>query len=56
MRAPGEISAEQMRDLMGHDKKVRAGQLRLVLLDAIGQACLEANYPESLLMQVLEQH
>jgi 3-dehydroquinate synthetase len=38
---------------MALDKKVSAGRIRLVLLDAIGQARLVSDYPDSLLQDVL---
>lgn len=36
--APPKIDFETALNLMGHDKKVKNGKLRFVLLDAIGQA------------------
>ncbi len=55
IRAPQEINADVMRDLMGHDKKVQKGKLRLVLLDSLGHACIESDYDEGLLNSVLVQ-
>ena len=37
-RAPADLDAAVMRELMGFDKKVRGGRLRLVLLRGIGTA------------------
>lgn len=37
---PPEMSAKQFLDLMGRDKKVLDGRLRLVLLAAVGEACI----------------
>jgi 3-dehydroquinate synthase len=44
-------------DLIGHmalDKKVRAGAVRLVLLQRIGAAVLTADYPPALMHSVVE--
>ena len=43
--APESMSVEQFMKLMARDKKVIDGQLRLVLLDAIGQAAVRADTP-----------
>lgn len=40
-------------DLMGHDKKVQAGKLRLVLLKALGQATLTADFDKARLDETL---
>lgn len=42
---PPAISPERMLALMAGDKKVREGRIRLVLLDAIGDARVTADYP-----------
>jgi 3-dehydroquinate synthase len=42
--APPEIDAERFLDLMAVDKKVLDGQLRLVLLRAIGEAVVTADF------------
>jgi 3-dehydroquinate synthase len=41
------LGAERYLDLMGHDKKVIAGRLRLVLLKQIGNAVTFADAPET---------
>jgi len=41
---PSSLGAERMLELMQVDKKVRAGRLRLVLLRAVGEACLTAEF------------
>jgi len=47
--APGSLDTERMLELMQVDKKVRAGKLRLVLLRALGDACLTAEFdPQAL--------
>ena len=40
-------------DLMGHDKKVKSGKIRLVLLEKLGQAVLTSAYDPALLTDVL---
>jgi 3-dehydroquinate synthase len=51
---PKNISAETLLSLMKVDKKVRGGRVRLVLLKAIGDAILTADYPTDLLVQTLQ--
>lgn len=50
---PAEMTAEDFLQHMAVDKKVLDGQLRLVLLKAMGEACVTADYPASLLQDVL---
>ncbi len=50
---PRDISPTDYLTHMALDKKVSAGRIRLVLLDAIGQARLVSDYPDSLLQDVL---
>lgn len=45
---PPELSAQKIHVLMGRDKKVMAGQLRLVLMRAIGHAEVCADYGDAL--------
>lgn len=40
-------------ELMGHDKKVDNGQIRFVLLRAIGEACIHAQVPTAILQTLL---
>jgi 3-dehydroquinate synthase len=54
-RVPGELSAERMLELMAVDKKIKQGKLRLVLLDAIGKAELEAEFDAEALRETLEE-
>jgi len=42
---PSDMGVEQFLDLMAVDKKVLDGQLRLVLLRAIGEAVVTADFP-----------
>lgn len=52
-RAPQDMSAEQFIQLMGRDKKVIDGELRLVLLNAIGSAELRADTPIAQIEELL---
>lgn len=44
VKPPQGISAERFLGLMGHDKKVLAGKLRLVLLKGLGNAVVTADF------------
>jgi 3-dehydroquinate synthase len=47
--APPAMSAAEFLSLMGQDKKVERGQIRLVLMNGIGEACVTADFdPEAL--------
>lgn len=50
------IGATQARELMGMDKKVLGGRLRLVLLRSLGAAEVVADYDADALREVLEAH
>lgn len=50
---PPDIAADVAIKLMGHDKKVKSGQLRLILLKSIGQAVLTSDFDEIMLNEVL---
>lgn len=50
---PAEISAEDFVTLMSRDKKVLTGQIRLVLLKAIGEAVVTENFSNEALMAYL---
>lgn len=45
---PPELSAERIHALMARDKKVQAGQLRLVLMTDIGKAVVTRDYGDAL--------
>ncbi len=49
------LSADKMLELMKVDKKVRAGNLRLILPHGIGNAEVVADYPAKILLQTLSQ-
>ncbi len=53
-RGPAELDADRMMELMAVDKKVVEGQLRLVLLKALGEAVVTADFPAELLRQTLD--
>jgi 3-dehydroquinate synthase len=52
-RLPPGTGTVRLRELMGVDKKSRAGRLRLVLLDAIGTASLAESVDESALLAAI---
>jgi len=52
---PAELAADTFLELMGRDKKVVDGRLRLVLLEAIGRACIVDDADERELVALLEK-
>ncbi|SMB21025.1 3-dehydroquinate synthase [Sterolibacterium denitrificans] len=48
------LGAERYLELMGHDKKVIAGKLRLVLLKRIGEAVTHADAPRADIVAAIE--
>jgi 3-dehydroquinate synthase len=52
VRAPA-LGVERYLDLMGLDKKVEGGKLRLILLKRIGEAFVTADFPQQELRAVL---
>ena len=50
---PPSLGVERYIDLMGLDKKVENGKIRLVLQQSIGKAVITSNYDAQLLRQVL---
>jgi 3-dehydroquinate synthase len=54
IKAPA-IGADKALELMGMDKKVLAGRLRLVLLKTLGDAVVTADYPADVLQATLKQ-
>lgn len=54
--ARGEVPPEAARVVMAQDKKVKAGQLRLVLMRGIGAAFVTADYPPEALEATLRAH
>ncbi|MDO9601412.1 MAG: 3-dehydroquinate synthase, partial [Rhodocyclaceae bacterium] len=53
VRGPA-LGAAQYLDLMGHDKKVIAGRLRLVLLKRLGEAVTWADAPQAEIRAAIE--
>ena len=53
---PPAIDEQTALNLMGHDKKVKHGQIRLILLKSIGSAVLTNDFDAALLSEVLSQH
>ena len=52
-RPPADLGPARFLELMGADKKVKSGRLRLVLLRALGRAELTAEVPAEALMATL---
>jgi 3-dehydroquinate synthase len=53
---PPTLGVERYLELMGRDKKVADGRLRLVVLEALGRALLRADIPEAAIAAVLAAH
>ncbi len=53
---PSELSPARFRELMAVDKKVMAGQLRLILLKAIGNALITNEFTPEALEQTLSSY
>jgi 3-dehydroquinate synthase len=54
--APPKVGAKRALSLMGMDKKVLEGRLRLVLLEKLGRAFITDNYSAGLLESTLTEH
>ena len=52
---PEDMDADAFLSLMSRDKKVIDGQLRLVLLKAMGAACVVDDATDSELRQLIEE-
>ncbi len=55
VRPPEELDAPRFLELMAVDKKVLAGQLRLVLLHGIGEAVISSDFDPDALRSMLEE-
>jgi 3-dehydroquinate synthase len=53
VRAPADLEPERMLELMAVDKKAQEGMIRLVLLKAVGEAVLTADYDPAQLREIL---
>jgi 3-dehydroquinate synthase len=49
-----KLGVDVYLDLMGLDKKVAEGKIRLILLQSIGKAVFTADYPAVLLRETLD--
>jgi 3-dehydroquinate synthase len=49
-----DLGRERYLELMGYDKKVLDGKLRLVLLKSLGAAYVTGDFPRDLLVEVLD--
>jgi 3-dehydroquinate synthase len=56
VKPPAGISSEQFVQLMSVDKKNVDGEIRLILLKAIGQATLPIGVDEKLLYETLSSY
>jgi 3-dehydroquinate synthase len=54
--SPPRIGAQRGRELMGMDKKVLGGRIRLVLLRGLGRAAVVDDYAEQALDATLQAH
>lgn len=56
VHGPSEMSLQQYLDIMSVDKKVKDGQINLVLLKQLGKAIITNEYDRTLLNEVLQKH
>jgi 3-dehydroquinate synthase len=54
--APGRMDSERFLELMAVDKKVQDGQLRLVLMRALGQSVISAEASAEQIARMLDRH
>ncbi|MDH3379604.1 MAG: 3-dehydroquinate synthase [Gammaproteobacteria bacterium] len=55
IRAPVELTAARLIELMAVDKKVSRGTLRLILLKTVGDARIVSDYPADVIKTAIEQ-
>ena len=55
IRAPGTLDTVRFIELMGVDKKVKDGRIRLVLLKAIGNAIITNDFAPELLIETVNE-
>jgi 3-dehydroquinate synthase len=53
VRIPAELSPDRLLELMAVDKKAQGGVIRLVLLKAVGEAVVTAEYDPMILREIL---
>jgi 3-dehydroquinate synthase len=56
VKAPESLSSERFIELMSVDKKVQDGQLRLVLMKALGQSVISAEASRDQILAMLDKH
>ncbi|MFQ5993528.1 MAG: 3-dehydroquinate synthase [Acidiferrobacterales bacterium] len=56
VRPPAEIDPVRLMTLMAVDKKVQGGQLRLILLQGIGNGVISGDFDAAALAQTVHQH
>ncbi len=56
VQAPKEMNSKQFMDLMAVDKKVQDGQLRLVLIRALGESVITSEPSSKQIMTMLDRH
>ncbi len=54
VKAPSDMTPKQFKELMGVDKKVLDGRLRLVLLESMGKAIITSDIDADLLQQTFD--
>ena len=55
-RGPADLETERFIELMGIDKKVLNGKIRLVLLRGLGNALVTADFDPNLLRATIDEH
>ena len=55
-RSPVDMDYKKFMKYMSVDKKVEAGKINFVLLDAIGKAVITSDYDDTLLQQTINAH
>ncbi|MBD3609100.1 MAG: 3-dehydroquinate synthase, partial [Gammaproteobacteria bacterium] len=55
-RYPASMKQQKFLDLMSVDKKVEAGQMRLVLLKSLGEAVITSDFEPAVLRDTLDAH
>lgn len=56
VQAPEQMNSEQFMDLMAVDKKVMDGQLRLVLMRALGESVITSEASREQIVSMLDRH
>jgi 3-dehydroquinate synthase len=56
LQAPAKLDSDRFLELMAVDKKVQDGQLRLVLMESLGQSVVTAEASEAQIRAMLDSH